>query len=435
MGRKSFRGGIHPPEQKSFAEDIPIQNLPLPERVIIPLQQHIGAPAEPVVEKGDAVKTGQIIGKASKFVSLPVHASISGTVVSVNKRPHPLGTDLLAIEIEGDGANSWKRLPKDEDVSKLSAEDKKKRILDAGIAGLGGATFPTHVKLTPPPEKPIDTLIINGVECEPYLTADHRLMLEKPNEILAGARIMADILKSKKIIIGIEDNKLDAIRLLRKKTRRFKTISVLSLSVKYPQGGEKQLIKAATGREVPAGRLPMDVGCVVQNVGTAFAVHQAVTQQRPLIERIVTVTGTGINSPKNCRVRIGTPVADLISFCGGYTSDDVKLISGGPMMGISQWTDTIPVIKGTSGILVMKGSDVETQEEQPCISCARCVDICPMRLTPNKIATFVEYKRLSDAKENRIYDCMECGSCSFICPAKRHLVQYIKLGKALCSTL
>jgi electron transport complex protein RnfC len=433
MGRKSFRGGVHPPEQKSWTEEKPIEDVPLPERVILPLQQHIGAPAEPVVEKGEKVKKGQVIGKPSKFISLPVHASISGTVVSVSKQPHPLGMDLLAIEIESDGEDSWKQTPAEENITNLSAEDKKKRILDAGIAGMGGATFPTHVKLTPPPEKPIDTLIINGVECEPYLTSDHRLMLENADEILAGARIMADILKTQKIIFGIEENKQDAIRLFRKKTQRFKTVSVISFPVKYPQGGEKQLIKAATGLEVPAGGLPMDIGCVVQNMGTAFAVFQAVTRQYPLIERIVTVTGTGINTPKNLRVRIGTPVSDLIAFCDGYTSDNIKLISGGPMMGISQWTDAVPVIKGTSGILVMKSSDMEIPEELPCISCARCVDICPMQLTPNQIATFVEYEKFDGAKKNRLFDCIECGSCSFICPAKRHLVQYIKLGKALCS--
>jgi len=433
MARRSFRGGVHPPDQKMYTARKKIDNIPLPERVFIPLQQHIGAPAEPVVEKGDTVKTGQIIGKASKFVSLPVHASISGTVASIAKHPHPLGKDLLAIEIESDEKDSWKNLPKAIESDSLSADDKKKRIWDAGIAGMGGATFPTHVKLTPPPEKPIDTLIINGVECEPFLTSDHRLMLENSDELLSGAEIMADILKTDKIIIGIEDNKPDAIRIFRKKTSKKKSFTVLSFHVKYPQGGEKQLIKAATGREVPAGGLPMDVGCIVQNVGTALAVFHAVARQAPLIDRIVTVTGTGIKKPKNLRVRIGTPVSNLIEYCGGYTADQIKIINGGPMMGISQWTDRVPVVKGTSGILVMKDKDIDIPEEQPCISCARCVDICPMRLTPNLIATLVEYERLDAAQKNRLFDCIECGSCSFICPAKRHLVQYIKLGKALCS--
>lgn len=434
MAKRSFRGGVHPPEQKRFTEKQAIENLPLPERAIIPLQQHIGAPAEPVVQKGDTVRTGQVIAKASGFVSLPVHATLSGTVTAVDKRPHPLGTALVAVEIESDGQDSWKRQPKEVDVSKLTTEEKKERILEAGIAGLGGATFPTHVKLTPPPEKPIDTLIINGAECEPYLTSDHRLMLEQPDEILAGARIIADILKAKRILFGIENNKPDAIRLFRKKTRRFKTISVFGLPVKYPQGGEKQLIKATVGRTVPAGGLPMDVGVVVQNVGTAFAVHQAVSLRRPLIDRIVTVTGRGIANPKNLRVRIGTPFSDLVAFCGGYTSENVKVVSGGPMMGVSQWTDAVPVIKGTSGILVLNEDDAKIPAQDPCISCARCVDICPMRLNPTRIAAFVKTKRIEEAKENQLFDCIECGSCSYICPAKRYLVQYIKLGKALCGS-
>ncbi len=432
FGRKTFHGGAHPPEEKHWSEHKPIEELPHPEEVIIPLQQHIGAPAEPIVQKGDTVKTGQQIGKATKFVSLPVHASISGTVKAIEPRPHPLGTNLLSVVIENDGQDTWvDNVTPLTDYMKLSPEEMKKRILNAGIAGMGGAAFPAHVKLSPPSEKPIDTLIINGVECEPFLTADHRLMLEKSDDILKGIKIIMKILNVHRAIIGIEKNKPDAIKLFRKKTARKKQISVLPLTVKYPQGAEKQLIKAATGREVPSGGLPMDVGCLVHNVGTTLAIFEAVSSNKPLIERVVTVTGPGIKSPKNLRVRIGTPFQKLIEFCGGYTDSAAKIINGGPMMGISQLTDRVPVIKGTSGILVLDKKRAYLKPEGPCISCARCVDFCPMKLVPSRIATLIEHQRIDEAHNMGLLDCIECGTCAFVCPAKRNLVHYIKLGKAL----
>ena len=430
--RKSFRGGAHPPEEKHWTEQKAIESPPLPDQVIIPLQQHIGAPAKPTVQKGDSVQTGQIIGKTDKFVSVPAHASISGTVAAVESRPHPLGTNLLSVVIENDGTDSWvKTVKPDKNFNDHSIEKMIKRIQEAGIAGMGGAAFPSHVKLSPPKEKPIEIAFLNGVECEPFLTSDHRLMLENPDDILKGFQIIMKILNVKRGIIGIEKNKPDAISLFQRKTADMEGLSVLPLHVKYPQGAEKQLIKAGTGREVPAGGLPMDVGCLVHNVGTALAIYEAVSSRKPLIERIVTVTGPGIQTPKNLRVRIGTSFQYLIDFCDGYTSSAAKLVNGGPMMGISQITADVPVIKGTSGVLVLDEKTADLKSEQPCIACARCVDICPMKLVPNTIAKFVEYNQIEAAHELGVLDCIECGTCSFICPAKRNLVHYIKLGKAL----
>lgn len=429
---KTFRGGAHPPENKYHTEHKPIENFPLPQQVIIPLQQHIGSPPEIIIEKGNTVKTGQIIAKSTQFVSVPVHATISGTVTSIEKRPHPLGTDSLSIVIDSDGKDEWAHsIQSDSNFMELSSDEMKNRIQQAGIAGMGGAAFPTHVKLSPPPEKSIDILILNGVECEPYLTADHRLMLEHPDEILCGLRILMRILKVKRAIIGIEKNKADAICLFQKKIKSKKTISVLPLEVKYPQGAEKQLIKAATGREVPSGRLPMDIGCLVQNVGTAYAIYEAVSSKKPLIERMITATGPGIKESKNLCVRIGTPFKTIIEYCGGYTDTAAKLINGGPMMGIAQVTDEIPIIKGTSGILVLNGKSRLFKKEYPCIRCARCIDTCPMKLTPTQLATLVKHGKPDQALKIGLLDCIECGTCGFICPANIYLVHYIKLGKSV----
>ena len=430
--RKTFRGGAHPPEEKHWTEEKPIEILPPPERVIIPLQQHIGAPAEPIVEKGDTVKIGQPVGESTKFVSVPCHASISGTVTSVEPMPHPLGVDLLSVVIENDGSDTWDdSIVEEKEMSKLTIDELKNRIQEAGIAGMGGAAFPSHVKLSPPPEKSIDIVFLNGVECEPYLTADHRLMLEKSKEILAGLRLIMVILDVEKAVIGIEKNKPDAIQLIRELTESSDTVSVLPLAVKYPQGAEKQLIYAGTGREVPAGGLPMDVGCLVHNVGTALAIYEAVSMRKPLIERVVTVTGPGVQTPKNILARIGTPFRYLIEFCDGYSEMASKVINGGPMMGISQITDEVPIIKGTSGILILDDKTASLKNEQVCISCARCVDVCPMKLLPSRIANFVEYGRIEDARNWGLMDCIECGTCSYVCPSKRNLVHYIQLGKAV----
>ncbi|MCK5145926.1 electron transport complex subunit RsxC [bacterium] len=430
--KNSFSGGTHPHDEKQWSSAKAIEIMPLPETVIIPIQQHIGAPSDLIVEKGQTVKKGQALSSSSKFVSVPVHASISGTIKAIEQRPHPLGANLLSVVIESDGEDSWISDFKEEpDYFELDVQQMKQRIADAGVAGMGGAAFPSHVKLSPPEDKNIDTLILNGVECEPFLTADHRIMLERPDEIIKGMRLIMKILKIDTGYIGIEANKPDAIALLKEKVNKETGIEVVVLEVKYPQGAEKQLIKASTNRDVPAGKLPMEIGCVVQNVGTAVAIYEAVAMQKPLIERVVTVTGTSIHEPKNLLARIGTPFSELIACCGGMKDNTAKIVNGGPMMGMAQLTDAVPVIKGTSGILVLDEKTANMQEENPCIACARCVDVCPMKLLPNHIASYVEYNKFDKANELGIFDCMECGTCSFICPAKRHLVHYIKLGKAL----
>ena len=427
----TFYGGVHPDDAKSLSKTCAIDQMPLPLEVILPVSQHIGAPAKVMVEKDQSVSKGQVVAEAGGFVSVPIHASISGTVKAIEPRITPLGRKSLSVVIESDGEDRWAEgCNTKRDVSSLSLEDKLNLIRDAGIVGLGGATFPTHVKLSPPSNKPIDTVILNGVECEPYATCDHRLMLERPDDIVEGLRIIMEILNCKKGYIGIESNKPDAIKVMSDAVKGINGINVAKLKVKYPQGGEKQLIYALTKRKVPAGGLPMDVGCLVQNVGTSAAIYEALASGRPLIERVVTITGKGVVKPANLLARIGDSFANLIEFAGGYTEKAAKLIMGGPMMGISQFTDNIPVIKGASCILVMEEVEIDTGEQLPCISCARCVDVCPMNLMPTTIAQFVEYGHWDEAKAYGILDCIECGCCTYICPAKRKLLEYLKFGKA-----
>ena len=428
---KTFPGGVHPDDGKSLSKSSVIQELPLPSEVVLPVRQHIGAPAKVVVKKGDQVKKGQVIAEAGGFVSAPVHASVSGTVTDVGPRYIPLGLKVESVVIESDGKDDWAEgLDTQRDYSSMSADDIKKTIGDAGIVGMGGAAFPTHVKLSPPSDKKIDTVILNGVECEPYATCDHRLMLERPKDIVEGLKIIMRALGCKKGFIGIELNKPDAIKAMKEMVKGVDGVSVVGLKVKYPQGGEKQLIYAVTKRRVPAGGLPMDVGCVVQNVGTAAAVYEAVAMNRPLIGRIVTVTGNGVKSPVNVSARLGDSFASLVEKAGGFTGKAAKLINGGPMMGIAQFTDDVPILKGTSCILVLEEDKVDLGTQLPCISCARCVEVCPMGLLPTTIARLVDHEHWEDAREHGILDCMECGSCSYICPAKRKLIESIKFGKA-----
>ena len=427
----TFHGGVHPDDAKSLSSTCAIEAVSLPQEVMLPVSQHIGAPAAVIVKKGDHIKKGQVIAEPGGFVSTPIHASTSGTVKAVEPHFTPLGVKVQSMIIESDGEDTWAdglNIPRD--VSSMNSSDVRDVIRAAGIVGLGGAAFPTHVKLSPPQNKPIDIVILNGVECEPYATCDHRLMLESPGNIVEGLKIIMNILGCEKGFIGIERNKPDAIKVMRNAIKDMPGVKVIDLEVKYPQGGEKQLIYAITKRKVPAGGLPMDVGCLVHNVGTSSAIYEAVALGRPLIQRVVTVTGNGVQKPANMLARLGDSFAHLIEHAGGHTEKAAKLIMGGPMMGISQFTENIPVIKGTSCIILMEEDQINMGIQQPCISCARCVEVCPMNLMPTVIARLVEFERLDEAKEYGMVDCFECGCCTYICPAKRKLLELIKYGKA-----
>jgi electron transport complex protein RnfC len=434
----TFRGGIHPPEFKELAEEKPIEVMPRPKQVVIPLSQHTGAPAKPVVAIGDEVKVGTLIAEPVGMISASMHASIAGKVKAIEPWAHPvLPTPFKSVIIEAadeDELDPTIKPRSESQIERLSADKIREIVRDAGIVGLGGAAFPTSVKITPPKDAAIDTLIINGAECEPFLTADDRLMRERPEGIIQGAKILAKVLGLDKACIAIEHNKPEAIKVMTETAAKiWPEAEVITVKTKYPQGAEKQLISAILKRDVPRGGLPFMVGVVVQNAGTAFAVYEAVAKRKPLYERVVTVTGPGIAEPKNLLVRIGTLTADVVSYCGGLKPDATKFISGGPMMGIAQSTDQVPVIKGTSGLLFLAGKKklFQTSEETNCIRCGHCVAICPMKLVPCEIARTAEYEKLEDAEKWGILDCMECGSCAFVCPSARRLVQWIKYGKTL----
>ncbi|MBN2373697.1 electron transport complex subunit RsxC [bacterium] len=431
MKLKTFPGGVHPPDRKSLSVHKQIEPAVIPNVIVCPMSQHIGAPCQPRVKEGDKVKAGQLIGQADSFVSAPVHAPISGTIKAVCLAPHPIGKPVMAVTIESDGLDAWDdAIQEDLYYSRLEPKDILNRVRNAGIVGLGGAAFPTAVKLSPPKGKRIDTVILNGVECEPYLTADHRIMLEEPEKIIAGLRLIMKVLNVDRAFIGIESNKPDAIESMSKVAKGESGIYVQGLKLKYPQGAEKQLIKAILGREVPPPPcLPLDVGVVVQNAGTCLAVYEAVRDNKPLVERVVTVTGSAINDPKNLRVRLGTSFSDLIAQCGNTNGSVGKVIMGGPMMGIAQHRLDVPVIKGTSGILVLNRKEAAKQESRACIRCGQCIRACPMNLLPNLLGIYCEKGRWEDAEKLHIFDCMECGSCSYICPASRQMVHLIKLGK------
>ena len=385
-----------------------------------------------MVKVGDEVKVGSVIGEASGFVSVPVHASISGKVTAVGRFPHPLGGEQQAVVIEGDGEDSWdESVQPRANADSLTPKDIVDIVRDAGIVGLGGAAFPTHVKLSPPDSKPIDTVILNGAECEPWLTADHRLMLERPGEVLEGLRLIMRALGCERGFVGIESNKPDAVAAMKAAVPQGAGIRVVMLQVKYPQGAEKQLIDALARRQVPAGGLPMDVGVVVQNVGTALAVYEAVVKGVPLIRRVVTITGTPVESPTNFMPRIGTPVKSLVEQAGGFKDDVSKVVSGGPMMGMTQFTTDVPVIKGTSGMLFLGPSDIDTRPPDPCIRCGHCVHACPMKLLPTTIEKYVMVEDIERAVEIGLNDCIECGSCAYVCPSHRRLVHQFKFGKYL----
>ncbi|MFW5801440.1 MAG: electron transport complex subunit RsxC [Spirochaeta sp.] len=440
--RTFTRGGIHPPENK-FTEDARIVAAPIPDQVWVPVAQHIGAPAEIVVSKGDEVLVGQLLAKARGFVSAPVHSPVSGKVTRIDEVVTLAGYPQAAIQIQTSGDAWIPEADKSEILSgsiTLSRQEIIDKIGSSGIVGLGGAAFPTSVKYSLPPGKVVDSLIINGVECEPYLTADYRLMMEHAREILVGIRLLMRALGVSRAYMGIERNTPEAIRLMREVVANHGgfdegSIEVVELRTKYPQGAEKQLINAVLGREVPSGKLPLDVGVVVNNVGTAYAVYQAVQKHIPLVQRVVTVTGTGITRPGNYLARIGTPLSSLLELAGGLPADTGKVIAGGPMMGKAVDNLDAPIVKGTSGVLVLNKAQSKRPPVRPCIRCSRCVGVCPMGLEPYLLEVLSQLEDGQTADNHRILDCMECGSCSFTCPAGRPLLDHIRTGKQLVMAL
>lgn len=427
---KTFFGGIHPEDDgKTLTRNKPETAFPLPKTVCLFMNQHIGAPAKPLVKKGDIVRKGQLIGEAQGFISAHVHASISGKVVDVTPWPHPVtGTKSPAAIIENSGDDSWAEgMDVASDVDRTTPEEIKQCIQSAGIVGLGGATFPTHVKLTPPKDKVIDTVVMNGAECEPYLTCDYRLMMDKPREIIQGLKLVMKCIGCAKAHIGVEENKEDVYNLFRGLLANDPHIKIDLLEVKYPQGAEHQLIKALLNREFKPTQLPLEVGAVVINVGTAFAVYEAVALKRPLIQRLVTVTGNGVSNPQNFLVRLGTPIQPLLEGAG-VAADVNKVIFGGPMMGIAQGNvGSAVTVKGTGGILALR--DARQWKSHACIRCGRCIDGCPYGLNPSELSIVCEAKEFGLALENNVMECKECGCCSYICPAKRPIVHLIKFAK------
>ncbi|MCD6104235.1 MAG: electron transport complex subunit RsxC [Thermosipho sp. (in: Bacteria)] len=433
MKLATFKGGVHPPERKELTKDSPIQRAPIPEKVVVFMQQHAGAAAKPIVEAGQKVKTGQIIGEPGGFISAYVHSPVTGTVVEIKKLSNIIfGRAVDAVVIQREGEDDWELLPHG-DFEKFSKDELLENIKKAGIVGLGGAMFPTHVKLNPPQDKKIDTLIINGAECEPYLTIDHRMMLEKNEEILVGIKIVKKILGVQNVYIGIEENKKDAIEFLKEKWKG--QVIVVPLKTKYPQGAEKQLIYAVTQRKVPRGGLPMDVGVVVQNVSTMYAIKEAIIDGKPLIERGLTITGEAINKPGNWWVRIGTPISWIIENLGqGFKNgiENVKILMGGPMMGIPINNIDTPIVKGNNGITTLIPEELRGTF---CIRCSYCVYVCPMGLQPYLLDLLGKKKRYDEAAQIGLLDCIECGSCTYICPAKVEHVKTIKLAKKVYRAL
>ena len=433
---KTFKiGGVHPAENKLSAASS-IREAALPKQAVFSMFQHIGAPAKPIVKKGDVVKVGTMIAEAGGFVSAPVHSSVSGTVSKVDVVIDASGTRRQAIFVDVNG-DEWEdaidrspELVRLSDRPELDAATIINKVKEAGIVGLGGATFPCHVKLSPPPGSMAECVIINAVECEPYLTADHRLMLEHPEEILVGVSLIMKAVSVEKGYIGIENNKPDAIRLMTEKAQAYPNIEIVPLKVKYPQGGEKQLIDAVIGRQVPAPpAIPISVGAVVLNVGTAFAIYQAVMKNKPLVDRIITVTGKSVSNPSNLLARLGTPFQQLIDECGGLPEDSGKIIGGGPMMGKALLNLDVPMTKGSSGLLIMRNDEAKRAEPDPCIRCAKCVSACPMGLEPYLLATLSDKQEWEMAEGNDIVSCIECGSCQFTCPSHRPLLDNIRVGK------
>jgi len=431
MGLKTFDRGVHPAYYKELTSSKAIEKAVLPKVVTIPLQQHAGAPCEPLVKKGDTVEEGRKIGDVKAFISAPVHASISGKVRDIELCQHPNGVRVPAIVIEGDGREKdWGAGGVNFDLSSYSPEALREAVRDAGIVGMGGAAFPTSVKLSPPKGRVIDTVLINGCECEPYLTADHRMMVEEPEKVIRGLKALMKATGASKGLVGVEENKPDAVEAIKKAIASSPEITVAVLEAKYPQGAEKMLIKAVLGRKVPTGKLPLDVGVVVNNVGTAVAVYEALAFKKPLIERVVTISGNAVGNPGNLRVRIGTSFEEALNQRGGIKKDaEVEVLNGGPMMGVAQSTLNVPVLKGTSGITVISADRIKPLKYGPCIKCASCVEACPMGLMPYRLGDYGRAHMIDNFKGWGGFSCIECGCCSYVCPAKRPLLQWIRTAK------
>lgn len=427
---QAFFGGIHPNDQKAATNKKPIEKLPPPALVVIPMSMHIGAPCAPCVSVGDHVTVGQKIGEATAAVSSPVHASVSGTVVAVEPRPHFSGVNVMSVVIENDFNDTpYDGIKPVENPDQLTAEQLAEIVKEAGIVGMGGATFPTHIKIASSIGK-VNTVIINAAECEPYITSDHRLLLEYPEEVIGGAKILARIFGVDRVYIGIEANKQNAAELLQVKIAQEKApIVVEVLHTRYPQGAEKQLVQAITGRQVPPGALPASVGCAVFNVVSVAAIYRAVYEGVPVTHRIVTVSGSGVNEPKNLYCPIGTPVCELLDACGGVNKSTFKILMGGPMMGTAQYDMNVPVGKGTNAILAFCGKEERNSEYPACIRCGKCISVCPMHLQPVFMYHFEHADMLEELEKANVMDCLECGACSYICPGRLHLVQTFRTGK------
>jgi electron transport complex protein RnfC len=430
LGSSTFRHGVHPPETKHLTEKLPVRRMPFPEEIVLPLRQHAGKPATLLVKVGDQVERGDKIAEADGFVSVPIHASAAGTVKDIRLCPHPDGSMAESVIIAVDRFSP--QIPRPRIVPNwagLGPKQVVEEVQKGGVVGLGGAAFPTHVKLLPPDEFPVHTLIINGAECEPYLTTDHRTMVEYPERVQFGIRIMMKALGVERAVIGIEKNKPDAIARLTETLPEDLDVSVLPLTVKYPQGAEKMLIKVVTGREVPSGKLPMHVGVVVQNVGSIACIGEIFETGYPLIERVVTVTGPGVRRPSNLLVPVGTRLRDVLEFCDGLTEDAVQIVFGGPMMGAAQPDLDTPLIKGTTGVVVLTNKEARSVERYPCIHCGRCLESCPVFLNPSLLGTLAETGRYEEMEASNLMDCMLCGCCSYVCPSHIPLSQMFALGK------
>ncbi len=430
FSRISFRHGVHPPELKELSAGVPIRRMPFPEELALPLRQHTGKPARLLVRAGDRVERGDKLAEADGFISVPIHASAAGTIIEVGLWPHPDGSMAETVRIAVDRYSP--QIPRPRIVPQwegLGPKEVVSAVQQAGVVGLGGAAFPTHVKLLPPEDTSIELLLVNGAECEPYLTTDHRIMVEYPERVHFGIRVMMRALGVERSVIGVENNKPDAIRALRETVPPDLNVSVQGLTVKYPQGAEKMLIKAVTGREVPSGKLPMHVGVVVQNVGSIATIAEVFETGYPLIERVVTVTGPGVGRPSNLIVPVGTKLGDILDFCGGISEDVTEIVFGGPMMGTAQPDFDAPVIKGTTGIVVLTRRESRPRTTYPCIRCGHCLDSCPIFLNPQLLGSLAQAGRYEAMEQANLMDCMLCGCCSYVCPSNIPLSQMFALGK------